>query len=502
MAGVYTARIVDQTGTPIVADLADISVGELSWVLNEVGTGSVSFPKDSISAPSVDLLDNELQVFRDGSIVWWGPMTMGSTEGSAADVQLSVPELSWYFTRRQISDDRPNALTNPSFEGSPDLTGWTATGPTATADTTRKVLGSKSAKLVQASAGADSYLEQSVAVTGTAVGTLYTLAAWVYVSSTGYLGPAFQSRGLFVSGVESGTLRAYTAAEIDDATPQDQWVRLETTIWVPPLESWTLYVRLYAPGGTVFWDAAQLVRMESAAFYEDDIGVIAGDLVTFVQTAPWDDLNITTSDATTGIVVDRAYQHADHLDFMQALGEFVDMGLDWKMAITSTTRVFTTGYPLGTDRIGTVTLSMRSPSNPTGLLSDYRYTVDGAATSTRVVVLGEGDGPDREEGYAADTSSLGGLLLGEVVQARPGTPIDGLQAAAEERLSQSKQLVEVLEVTGLPSDSTLISTVVVGDRVTVDISDGWVSLSGAWRVVAKRLDPASDTPSLTLNRWF
>jgi hypothetical protein len=500
MAGVYTAKIVEQDGTVVVADLADISIGELQWTLNETGQTSVSFPKDSASAPSVDLLDRELQIFRDGTIVWWGPMSMGSAEGSSADVQLSVPDLSWYFTKRQISDARPNALLNPDFDGA--LTNWTATGPTATADTTRKILGTHAAKLVEATAGEDSYLEQSVAVTGTAVGTLYTLAGWVYIDDTAYDGPAFQSRGLFISGVESGDLRAFTTAEIDDATPRDQWVRLETTIWVPPSESWTLYVRLYAPKGDVWWDAITLTRMESLSRYATDMGTIAGDIIDTVQASPWDSLGITTSDATTGVLLDRHYQYADHLDVMQALGEFVDMGLDWKMAITTTTRVFTTGYPLGIDRIGTVTLSMRSAADPTGLLSDYRYTVDGAATSTRVVVLGEGDGPDREEGYAADTSSLGGLLLGEVVQARPGTPIDGLQAAAEERLAQSKALVEVLEVTGLPGDSTLISTVVVGDRVTVDIDDGWVQCSGAWRVVAKRLDPASDTPSLTLNRWF
>lgn len=498
MAGSYTVKIVEQNGTVVVADLAEVNVGPLEWVLNDVGRCSVGLPKATPSAASVDLLDKEIQVFRDGTLVWWGPMTGGTVSAGVAEMTVDVPELSWYFTRRQISDARPNALSNPSFAG--NLTGWTATGPTATADTTRKILGTHAAKLVQASNGADSYLEQSVSVTGTAVGTLYTLAGWVYLHSD-YDGPAFQSRGLFVSGVQSGTLRAYNTAEIDDATARQQWVRLETTIWVPPSETWTLYVRLYAPKGSTWWDAITLTRMESLSRYATDMGTIAGDIIDTVQASPWDSLNITTSDAATGVLLDRHYQYADHLDVMQALGEFVDMGLDWKMAVTTTTRVFTTGYPLGTDRTGTVTLSMRSPANPTGLLSDYRLTVDGAATSTRVVVLGEGDGPDREEGYAADTGSLGGLLLGEVVQARPGTPIDGLQTAAEERLSQSKQLVEVLEVTGLPGDATLISTVQVGDRVTVSISDGWVSLSGAWRVVAKRLDPAGDLPSLTLNRW-
>lgn len=499
MAGDYTVKVVEQDGTILVNPLANVNVDPMTWTLNETGQAGLSFPKATASSASLLLLDKEVQIFRDGTLKWWGPMVGASTDADAADVMVSVPDPSWYFTRRQISDARANRLGNPQFETG--LVGWTASGVTATGDTTRHALGSAAAKLVQANAGVDTHLHQQVTETATAIGDLFTLVAWVYVQNSGYVGPALDARGLYVEGIEAGVVRTVSFAEIDDATPRDRWVRLETEIWIPPAETWTLDVRLYAPGGTVWWDAVQLVRMESLSHYATDMGTIAGNVVAFVQnsTHGWDDVNVAQSNATTGVLLDRHYQYADHTDAMQALGEFEEMGLDWSIELTTTTRTFTTYYPKGTDRSGSVTLSMRSPSNPTGTLSDYHLTVDGAATSTRVTILGEGDGPDREEGYAADAYNLGGLALGEVVQARPNSPIDALATIAANRLADSKRLVRVLEIVGIPSDSTQIDTLVVGDTVTVSISDGWVLISGTWRIVRKTLDPATDTCSFTLN---
>lgn len=499
MPGSYTVKVVEQDGTVLVSSLANVNVEPMEWTLSEIGSTAISFPKTTGSAASLLLLDKEIQIFRDGTLKWWGPMIAASPNAEQAYVPVSVPESSWYFTRRQLSDARANLLGNPSFEDG--LTGWTASGVTATADTTRAALSATAAKLVQANAGVDTHLHQQVAVTATAIGTLLTVAAWVYVQDAGYVGPAMDARGLYVEGIESAVVRTLSFAELDDATPRNRWVRLETTIWIPPNETWTIDVRLYAPGGTTWWDAVQLVAMESLSHYATDMGTIAGNIVDFIQdpTHGWDNLNIATSDAATGVLLDRHYQYADHTDAMQALSEFEEMGLDWSIEITTTTRTFTTAYPKGADRSGTVTLSMRSAANPTGTLSDYRLTVDGAATSTRVTVLGEGDGPDREEGYAADAYQLGGLVLGEVINARPGSPIDALATIAANRLAASKNLVRILEVTGIPGDSTQIDTLVVGDTVAVNITDGWVVISGNWRIVRKTLDPATDTAAFVLN---
>lgn len=499
----YTAKIVQQNGTVVVADLANVNIGPITYTLNEPSNVRIGFPKDSSNAANVDLLDKELQVFRAGDTNprFWGPMVMASADAGSAEVSVDCVDPAWYLLRRQVSDARANLLSNPSFESG--LTGWTNSGAsTDSAVTTQKILGAQSLQLVQAAAGVDTHEYQQVAVTGTAIGTYLTVAAWVYVQNTGYVGPAYESRGLFVQGSETGpVLRDFRFVEIDDATPRDRWVRLETGIWIPPNKTWTIEVRLYAPGGTVWWDAVSLTAMESLSYYNTDLGTILGGVVGFVSdgTHGWDNINIAVSNATTSVLKDRHFQYADHEEVSAILQEFEDLGVDWAFQFTPTVRTFTSYYPKGTDRTATVTLSMRSPSNPTGTLSDYRLTVDGAATTTRITVLGEGDGPDREEGYAADASGLGGLVLGEVINARPNAPIDALTTIASERLADSKNLVRVLELTGIPGNTTQIDTLVVGDKVTVSITDGWVVISGTWRIVRKTLDPATDTASFVLN---
>jgi hypothetical protein len=497
MAGVYTVKIAEQDGTLVVNGLANANVYALEDELNGIGAASFGFPKASADAASLDLLDRECQIFRDGALKWCGPMIQAQAEAGSAEVRVDVPGLGWYLTRRQISDARANRLSNASFESG--LLGWTAAGVTATADTARAVLGSYALKLVQANAGVDTFEYQQFTLTAGSIGTLVTVGGYIYIQSSGYVGPALESRGLFVSGIESTVVRDYQFIEVDDSTPRDRWVYLETAIWVPPGKTWTLEVRCYAPGGTAWWDGLRAVKMESLSHYAIDMGVIAGNLLDFVQdpTHGWDDLGITTSDATTGVLLDRHYQYADHTDAWQALQEFVGMGLDWSMICTPTTKVFTTYYPKGTDRTATVTLSMRNAGS--GTLSDWRLSVDGSATATRVVMLGDGDGPDREEGYAADALDLGGLVLGEVVNAPPNTPLNGLQTIAEKRLAASKGLVRVLEVTGIPGDTVQHDTLVVGDTVTVSISDGWVDLAGGWRIVRKTVDCESDICSFVLN---
>lgn len=499
MAGTYTVKIVEQDGTVIVNGLANANVDPIQQVLNETYQSGFWFPKDSASAGSVDLLDRECQIFRDGTLLHWGPMIVGDAD-DGEEVHVTVPDLSWYFHRRQISDSRPNALSNASFEGG--LTGWTASGVTATSDTSRYALGTKSLKLVQASAGVDTFEYQQQTKTAGSIGDVWMLKGWVYIQNSGWVGPAYESRGLFISGIQSGVVRDYRFVEIDDATPRDRWVPLEISIWIPPGETWTLETRCYGPGGTVWWDALQLVRMESLSHYATDMGTIAGNIVDFIQTPAhgWDDLNISTSDATTGQILDRHYQYADHVDAAEALNEFEGMGLDWSIVVTTTTRTFTSYWPRkGTDRTASVTLSLRTAVNPTGNLSSYKLTEDGASTSTRITVLGEGQGPAREEGYATDPSPLGGLVLGEVINAPAGATINTLQVLAQERLGAAKYLVRVLEVTGLPSDATTLTTCVVGDTVDVDISDGWAVASGDWRIVSKTIDPDTDTASFVLN---
>lgn len=508
MAGAYTCKIVQQDGTIVQSSIAGVNVDPMTTTLNDIGTASVRIPKDYAHAADVDLLDKEIQVFRDGTLCWWGAMVNATARSGDNFVTVQIPEPTWYLTRRQISDSRANQVLNPGFEDATSLNHWTAVGVTATRDTTHALLGTKAAKLVQASVATDTFLYQQVGITATAIGTLWTLVAYVWIDSAtwvgGAWGGAYNLRGLYISRIVSSVEVEHQFIQIDDSTPKDQWVRLEVTrpdgggsIWSPPNATETLEVRLYAPGGTVWWDGVQLVAMDSLSWIDADVATTFEDVVAFAQDSAhdWDDVNIATSGSATGYKVTRALQYTDHTDVMGYIGELVNQGFEHRLAITTTTRTLEYGMPVGTDRSGSYTFTLRSGGS--GNVTSYDFSIDGSKTTTRYVVQGDGDGPDREEGFALDTSSLGGLTLGQVEAV--SAPVSVLQRIADMKLAASKQLVRILTVVGLPGDSTQIGTLLVGDTVAVSISDGAVNLSGNWRIVQKTLDPKSDTASFVLN---
>jgi hypothetical protein len=500
----YTAKIVEEDGTVLAASVPGINIGVLQWVLSEMGRTAVRVPAASLVAGDLDLLDKEIQIFRNGDIIWWGPLIVDEVASNTAEKRIDVPDKAWYFQTRQISDQRDNRFDNPNF--ALGTASWTNVGTSAhSASVLHSARGGTSLKLTQATPGEDTFDFQQQTFTAGEIGTWIIVRAWVYIDDATWGGPAFEARGLFVSGIEAGVVKDYRYAEIDDATPRNALVPLTTRIWIPPLKTWTIEARPYAPAGESYWSAMQMVKMESLSHYATDLGAIIGSAVQFVQNPAhgWDDLNIGVSNAVTGVVLDWHFQYADHTDLMEVLDAAEAMGLDWSIEVTETTATFTTYFPKGTDRSsgpGAVTLSMFDrDTNPTGNLSHAEMVRDGASTRTRSTVLGEGDGPEREEGFAVDTTLTGGRVLGEVFSAPPGTPIEALDRIAAQRVAAKRKPVRVMQVVGLPGDETLITTCVVGDTVAADITIGETTITGNWRIVAKNLDPKRDLPSFVLN---
>jgi len=111
-----------------------------------------------------------------------------------------------------------------------------------------------------------------------------------------------------------------------------------------------------------------------------------------------------------------------------------------------------------------------------------------------------GDGSDREEGGAIDTSAWSdGVTMEEVFTAPDGTPIDALGSMATERLTVSRNPIS-LEITLLPGrNPDPIGALWPGDDVPVTINRHQLHINGTYRIVRAAINPVGNTMDLTLN---
>lgn len=482
------------------------------------GPGSFTFTMglyDSQALLCDPSLGREVKLYRQGTLVWAGPIKSDDVDptGQNKRITFRCAGLLDYFAGRTIDRGagRINLLTNPGFEtdavGTRPPTGWTETGITSVVDNSQHVIGTQSVKLTQASPGVDSYLYQSVSVTAqdTVAGDLITVAGWVRIDDSGtWVGPAISGWGLIVRQTDGASeVFEFKGDEnaLDSDTPRGSWQRYETTTWVPPNVTRTVEVRLYAPGGVVWWDGLSMTRMESLSGPRTDQTAIASAIVDFLQAhsiysgIPKSELNILTSCPASGIVRDFAFQFADHQTGETALQQYPKMQNGFDYAVTPD-RVFRTYYPRrGIDRSASVTLTASDTPGVSNCIVTRR-TFDLAQGSNDVVQLGAGDGPDREEGGATDTSVFGGVTWQRILSPTGNPPIDQLDPMAAQELAVAKHPVHY-EVTII--DATLAATLAMGDTVAANFSHGYITESRNLRIVTYSRDPKDDLPRLGLN---
>lgn len=521
----YEVVVVAQDGTPF-GTLANAKLSRVSWELNGPGAAEVTLATVDTDAALV-LPGREIQVFYQGGTdpIWWGPIIR--PQGGLNESSWQCAGLLWYFSHRFMGRaDRVNQLTNGGFESSE--TGWSFSGVTHSVNTdmTYVAEGAKSEKLTGAIADHDTYAYQTWThpAGGYPGGDFLTGSVEVFITPGDYVGPALEEFGLVLrhhradgSVVTGGDKDSGLPALINDATPQDQWVHLETGVAFVQ-EGDTIDVLLFPPHGVAYFDVATLTFMESLSFgYPDtpaDVTTIiagtgaVGGIVNYAQdrTPPGfthgkSDLNIDSAGDATGVTRQIAYQFAEHRNVLDAIMEYVRQGIcDIDIALTATTRTFTV-YPKSTDArtlpFGKGVLYGTTLELDVNV-ADFTWSQDLEQAASSVVILGPGDGPDRPEGGWTDASLLGGAFTMEIVEQAPdNTTIGQLDQRAQERLAVAAR-PEILEVTTLPG-AGVIGNLLVGDTVPVLISTGWVDINATYRVVRIEADLLKDQATFTLN---
>lgn len=509
----WTARVVTMGGD-VIGDLGAVNAVRITEELNAETRWAMAVPRH---APGADLLVPlaEVQIWRDGDLVCWGPILARSAASSDGLLVIQGADPWWYIMRRYFGTaGRINRVRNGSFEVSGR---WSARACTYTRVTSPAFDGSRSARLDCPEAGRRAWISQTFTPPplGGAGGPRGTLAvtAWVWIDPGQWIGPAADSIGIELA-IHGPRARSQTAT-LDANTDRGEWVPLTVRLaYTTADQGAAMTVRLYAPGGRVWWDSvvAAVPENTSTGPAGVDQATWAGWVIGYAQSGRGKtSVEIGAAGDPTGVTRVRRWLHADHDPITDAIGELVeaDDGIDWSLDLTPTTRTFRTWYPrMGRDLTGGDAPLVLRPGLPSdgGTIASWRWSDDVADTATSVVALGPGAGTTRLEG-GATSDALDGLVLEHVARAPEGITATELDPWAQATLGLVEQPARHLAVTShtgvvdVDGVARMIHHVRKGDLVEVDIDDGAVQLDGTWRITGRELSSRPETVTLTLTPW-
>lgn len=551
----YVVRAVGMHGE-IIAELASIDPtdgtprawpGDIVETLNAYETFDVSFPKHAFTKDQVALLGHagtaiELQIVQAGKVLAWGPAVGESGGSNPETVTLQCSGPGWYYAKRQIDEEPVNLLSYGGFEHG-DFQGWRTSGSWATdnignagailqeIETDNVFQGTYAARLTSVGAPTGlALVSNPVLFTSSAHGNRLALTFTVCLEN--FIGPALFNAGVvLLAGPPSGsglgqipagginTKRA-AAYYITDDTPAHVENRVELEIKIPANKTWCVQVLVFAPVGVTVYDHFFLAphkRLDTADYSgSPSVGIdvsrvsrmIFEHTLSDIHHHGKSDLNIALDTPDTGVRQSRVYEFPDHIPVDQAIQEFLDRDdcFEAAMAYTATTRTYRL-FPItaggqGTDRTADVTLSYGAAP-----FASYTTSLDGGSAATKVTALGAGDGVLREEGWATDDTEIGGTTLQATITTPEGTPFNSLEPMARSAVFLRHVAAEVIEVLivrepGGHTDPTVIlyDLLELGDRLNLDIVDGWHTYDGVWRIVRKARHCGPRTMTLTLNK--
>lgn len=489
-------------GAPLAtfdADLGDgdtrqkATVERVTWVLNQPGSASFTAPLRHPATAEVVVLGCEVEIYRDDTLIWRGIPVQRERSGPVAS--FTCAGLLWPFTKWHIgpnvNDYLDGALT---FEAG--LTGWTAVGCAAAITTSLIREGTKAALLTSAAAGADNYLEWSFVVPTTGgVGVYLEVTAEYHIdTSTPWVGPALDERGLYVQSANA-VPDSNEWEPITNSSPKGTWTRVTTGIQLPPnLANQVVTVRCYSPGGRIAWDNGTVKAEDSISAQPagTDAATLLGqvfDYCTLTKT----NLGLTRATPATGALIADVYRMDELPNVFETFESFPARSL---LDYAVVDRVFTSFAPRrGSYKPGRALTITPETVPPVTTALSYEHRVDGSTTATRVIRTGAGSGATRDVHQAQDTA-LTGLVLESVGSVPAIYGPNGMRDMAAVDLAQLRDVVTTPSAR-VPADGWL-GVLLEGDTTDVLIADGAVQEATIRRVLEVDLDPGTDTVSYGL----
>lgn len=545
----YTIRVTDMLGNVLAelttddpTDRAQAFPGDVVDTLNAPQTFDITFPKYAFTKADVDLLGNatdemQVQVLLGDEVIAWGPAIGESGGSGSGSVTLQCAGRDWYFPKRAIDEEPVNMLSFGGFENG-DFAGWKTSGSwhgdtigdesTATIETDNVFQGTYAARVTTLFATTGLALVSNPATftsgpIGNFLGLTFSACIELFLSIAGFGAAVILIAGPPGSnGAPQGGVNAKESAiwRIDDTTPTNTEIREALQIFIPPNKTWAAQVVFYSPNGVTVVDhffLAPLKRLTTAFLVGTQAAVDVSQIARMIFDHTLSDLHhhgksnlhigLVTPDC--GVKQHRVYEFVDHTPVDQAFGEFLDRDdcFDYQLLLTATTCTLQL-YPvtdggLGTDYDTDVVLTYKQAP-----FASYTTNLDGGSAATKIAELGDGSGAVREEGWYTDESQIGGTTLQDTIAAPEGAPFNSLTPLARSAVSLRRKAAEVIEVTitrepggYVPDDTVILQDLLeVGDRLTLDIADGWHTYDGKWRIVRRARHCRPRTMTYTLNR--
>lgn len=499
-------------GTAFVTTTTSETVNTLA------GDVTFNFDQDTLKAGAGATIDGIAANIPTGASV----RVIGHTDSNASHAyNQDLSERRANTVRSRIIGARPTLSVTASGKGETQPVATNSTSAGRAANRRVEIRHSVTRTETVTATGHRQYAWQRVTYTNPVadrISKILTVSAWVYIDN--FTTPAKDGWGLYLerlnpdgstisedSITEANSLfgvRVSTAvaqprafASIDFETPQDRWVRLECSVEVPADgKAYQVAVRLFPPGGTCWWDEVTLTASDALTFFDMDQAAIMKGLVEHAQSSAMakSTLNIGTSAPSTGVKRTKIYPWSERMTILEALDDFASLlnGAEHSIEWAGSSRYLRVWYPRrGQD--SSVVLSWRDN------IVSFPVDVDGEATASRIIVQAQGEGSDREEGVATDTSLLDGLLLESVYSAEPEAPVSTLESQAMQGLRRYSKPVTIPSITMDPRlTDQLLQKVRVGDRCQVVIDYGWVSINARYRVVEIDLIPHTNVMTYSI----